>query len=233
MGVVTTVPEFRRMGLATSLLTSLQYLAEDMGAAFIYLQGIPEFYNRLGYQGFASKSKFIFNVGQFKKRQGKLREMTTADIKNISEIFESYTVATSGGCDRSKADWSDLIGSLSSTFLFYKPQVILDIDNSIIGYFCSSPNDIGIIREFVSTDNPDLALKALSIVAEYFAGRGYQQFEIFSPDEGPISALAREILGADFIRYLRPRSSNMVKFFLKPEYLENLRYAFIYQGDNL
>jgi hypothetical protein len=126
-------------------------------------------------------------------------------------------------------DWQDLAGPLSDSFLFYSPRVIIDERSETIGYYCSSPESAATIREFVSLPCPDMGLSAMSIVASELPSTQEETLEIFAPVIGPIAKLAEKKIEADYIRFYRPRSSNMIKWLKTSVDLEFLENSFILQ----
>lgn len=233
IGLVTTFPHFRNKGLASLLLNHIEEYSCNSGMSFLYLQGIPEFYSRLGFSGFAPKCKFIFEKQLLNGNPGNLRPATLADIDLVSELYRNYQASCGGFICRDKQQWADLLGALNSTFLFYQPMLICDAIDTPIAYFCSSPDNPAIIREFVPAMNGHGINDALVTIASLPQFHDRTEIEIFSPFKGPILDYAASTSGADFAAYLRPRASNMIKWLVATPKNELTDYAFIFQGDNL
>jgi hypothetical protein len=234
IGVVTTVEGWRKKGLASILMEEIIGLCREMNATCIYLQGIPNFYLRFGFSGFASKSKFIFSTDDFPCRDPcSVRSMKIHDLEVVSSLYNQYSSTIGGLCRRSPSDWIDLLTNLSSTFLFFDPQVIEDRNGTILGYFCTSPESHYSIREFVTSVDPRLAYLSLCSVASLQKMHGQRGFEIFAPDVGPVAEVANFTSGADFMRLVRPNGSNMIKILDNSIKLDEPQHYFIFQGDNL
>lgn len=233
IGVVTTVPSLRNRGYAKSLIEELEKLGELKQIDFLYLAGIPGFYFKYGFKGFAPKSKLVFNRSDLPLRKGSISSLTKEHLKTISQMYAAHAKETSAYSSRTDSDWQDLLGPLSSTFLFNNPSVILDHSNNPIAYFCATPNNPRAIREFITLPNPDSAITALSLIAHSAEYSDHERLEIFTPAKGPIWDAAANNIGADFLCFLRPQASNMIKWISSKKAPDDFHSAFIFQGDNL
>jgi GNAT superfamily N-acetyltransferase len=234
IGLVTTLPEYRGLGLATRLIHSIEGICRGNGGTFAYLQGIPGFYSRIGYHGIAPKSKFIFTTRSFKKNnEYYIRQASLEDAELLTNLYEEYAGTLGVGVQRSESDWEDLLGPLSRTFLFHRPSIVLSPDGVPAGYFCTSPDNNLVIREFVTGKNIEDATICLNAVSDLYKKEKLEKFEIFSPDSGPVANACSKILGGDFIRYLRPDSSNLIKSLVASPSNSEFIIPFIFQGDNL
>lgn len=235
VGLVTTNLHFRRKGLAQKLLNNLTNLSLKQNYSFVYLQGIPEFYSKFGFIGFSPKSKVVLDAENFKKYNCTIRPLSKIDYSSVKSIFESYALSIGVRVHRTDREWADLFGPLSETFLFYHPMIILDQNGEIIGYFCTTPGNPMVIREVVLQPRTESTLAALGTLAEYVKTQGQRFFEIFTPARGVLFDLCVNNIGADFICFYRPRSSNMVKFssFELVREWSIFNRSFILQGDNL
>ena len=61
IGLVTTKSKYKNQGFATKLLRKIFSYAKSKKVDYCYLQGLPNFYNKLGFKAFATKRKFIIN----------------------------------------------------------------------------------------------------------------------------------------------------------------------------
>jgi hypothetical protein len=233
IGLFTIIHPFRGNRLGEALLQAIEKHAKSTDVDFIYLQGIPNYYNRMGYSGFAPKSKFVFKRSSLAVSQGNTRSLLPCDMASLIKISEIYKNHIGSFARRSMLDWQDLVGPLSESFMFFNPRVIINERTETIGYYCSSPENPGKIREFVSLPCSDMALSAMSIIASELPCTQEDSLEIFAPIIGPIANLAERKIDADFIRFYRPRSSNMIKWLNSSDRLGCLENSFILQGDNL
>ncbi len=233
IGIVTTVPGHRNRGHAKSLIEGLEKLGKLKQMDFLFLAGIPGFYSKYGFKGFAPKSKLVFNRSDLPLGKGSIAPLTKNHLVTISQMYAAYAKETSAYSSRTDSDWQDLLGPLSSTFLFNNPSIILDHSNNAIAYFCATPSNSRAIREFITLPNPDSAITALSLIAHSAEYSDQERFEIFTPAKGPIWEAAANSIGADFLCFLRPQASNMIKWISSKKIPNDFHSAFIFQGDNL
>lgn len=233
IGLVTTLPEYRRQGLASLLLKCLEDHARSLNCDYLYLAGIPNFYHRLGFTGFAPKSKFLFPTSKLPLAGGRIIEAAPNHLSFIASLYDKCRDASNGLSTRSSDLWSDLLGPLSSTFLFFRPRLILNKDDDVIAYFCTSPGDPSLIREFIPSLEPGSVETALGVIAKVPDFSAAATIEVFAPFRGPVLLEAYRNLEADFCCFLRPRSSNMVKWLSGSALCYANPSIFIYQGDNL
>jgi len=233
IGLFTVIPPFRGNRLGETLLQAMERHARSIDVDFVYLQGIPNYYNRMGYSGFAPKSKFVFKRSSLAGSQGYTRPLRPSDMVPLIKISEIYRNEIGSFAKRSMLDWQDLVGPFSESFMFYHPRAIINERSETIGYYCSSPESSAKIREFVSLPCSDMALSAMSIVASELPCTQEESLEIFAPIIGPVASLAERKIDADFIRFYRPTSSNMIKWLKSSDHLRCIEHSFILQGDNL
>jgi len=233
IGLVTTDPRHRNSGYARSLIKGIENHARLNQVDFLYLAGIPGFYDKYGYIGFAPKSKFIFSSADLPKRNGRIVDATIYHLPVIQSLYNDYSSTIESFSYRKYSDWQDLFGPLSSTFLFYCPKLVLDQADKPIAYFCSTPNDVKAIREFIPALDSDSVTTALSLIANSPEYAHRDSIEIFAPAKGPIWNIANDRLGADFQCFIRPRSSNMLKWLSSSESRALFSCNFLLQGDLL
>ena len=233
IGLVTTIKKFRGQGHAARLMSEIEKDAKKHDVDFLYLQGIEQFYAKMGYVGFASKSKIIFKRKNFEESSPLVRKLQLRDTNRIKNLFQNYVRSDKGYVRRSGAMWRDLIGPLAQTFLFYNPHVICDSKKTIIGYFCCSPEDKSVIREFACKPSLEAVKKCLTAICHQKQIKKQEHFEIFAPFHGVVAEFASVRTGADFVSFIRPRSSNMIKILNPKIKFENIQKTFVFQGDNI
>lgn len=233
IGIVTTAPDHRCRGFARQLIFAIEELAKQKKIDFIYLAGIPGFYDKYGFRGFAPKSKIVFKKSDLPKSSGTIAHLKVEDWEKISRMHAAYSETVSSKSIRSTHEWNDLLGPLSSTFVFNQPRLVLDENSSPIAYYCSTPGDASLIREFVPLIDSISALKALAIIANSVDQSHQEKVEIFSPASGPVWETAANSIGADFLCFLRPRSSNMIKWVSTTKPPNDIYWSFMLQGDIL
>jgi len=233
IGVVTTAPTHRNRGYAKELISGIERLAHLINVDFVYLAGIPGFYANYGFKGFAPKSKLIFNKTDLPKGAGTIEPLSVGHLKAISQMNSVYSKSISAFLCRTNRDWDDLLGPLSSTFLFSQPKVVLDDSCRPIAYFCNTPSNPSMIREFVSLQDSVSVISALAAIANSVEYYDQEKLEIFAPAKGPVWEAAASSLGADFLCFLRPKASNMIKWLSTTKLLNDFHCDFILQGDML
>lgn len=233
LGIVTTVPTRRNSGHATSLLSGIEEYAKLKNIDFLYLAGIPGFYDRYGFRGFAPKSKLIFNRSNLPKRTGTIVTATEEHLDDMQTMYNDYTAAISSYTCRKTCEWRDLLGPLATTFLFNRPRIVLDGTNSPIAYYCSTPDDARTIREFVPNLDSNSVSTALALIADFAGYSQNENIEIFAPARGGVWNTAASSLGGDFLCFLRPRASNMIKWLNSSESCSEFDFSFLLQGDIL
>ena len=233
IGVLTTSPAYRNRGYAKKLILAITNLALHKEIDFLYLAGIPDFYDKFGFKGFAPKSKLVFKMSDLPSGEGTIESLTLGHLKAISEMHSAYSDSISAFLCRTNWQWEDLLGPLSSTFLFSHPKVILNNVGDPIAYFCSTPGDANVIREFVPIQDPQSVINALAIIANSEEHDDHEKLEIFAPAKGPVWDSAANSLGADFLCFLRPKASNMINWLSATKRANDFHCDFILQGDFL
>jgi GNAT superfamily N-acetyltransferase len=233
LGLITTVEAHQGSGFAKRLVYEIAEFALEKDIDFLYLQGIPNFYSKFGFHGFAPKRKFVFDPSVFKYKNCKVFLLSTLYHDRVKQVYKDYSRSIGSYIERSEEEWRDLFYCLSSTFLFYQPRVITLADGRFIGYFCISPTDPTQVREFAFIPSEENAFYACSAVANFVRERGASRLEIFSPANGSIYSLCFNKIDSDFICYFRSSSSNMIKWLSGPKSPKPFEDTFIFQGDNL
>ena len=233
IGLVTTLEKFRGKGFATELIEKISILASECKVSFVYLQGIPYFYSKLGFQTFAPKSRFVFDPERLRETGCQIVKLSEHRLSDVARLNLSYSDSIRSLVKRSEEDWLDLFRSIANTFLFFRPRGILCPEGKLVGYFCTSPNNPRELREFVVSQDRCSALIALTAAASYLRSLNGSKLEIFSPNLGPLLDLSRSTIEADFICHYRPFSSNLYRVICSDFPESELRNSFVLQGDNL
>jgi GNAT superfamily N-acetyltransferase len=233
LGLISTVGEYRGKGYARKLMDFMADLATEKRVDFLYLQGIRDFYNQFNFRGFAPKRKFIFDLNLFSGRSFSLEQVTVKHYGQIKKIYETYASAFGCFVSRSEEQWADFFGSLSSTFLFHKPIVILNGKSRCVGYFCTSPTDPTQIKEVAFEPDQENALLVLTALSKYTKNLGSSNLEIYAPAHGSLYEMCLNGIESEFVCYFRPSSSNMIRQLCERKLPQPLLESFIFQGDNL
>lgn len=235
IGLVTTLPAYRKRGYASRLINSLnEFVADHRGASFTYLQGIDSFYTQLGYVGFAPKRKYTIDFSHLPNSSVAVRLAADKDVALLKSLYDDYSRSLGSYTIRDDFLWSNLVGQLSSTFLFYSPRIVEDPSGKPFGYFCTSPDCPTTLREFVPSlrrHSVDYLLSGISLTEPFSRS---PMIEIFAPFHGPVLECTSTRIKADFSCFLRPSSSNMYKWLSnsRPPRFDT-HSLFIFQADNL
>jgi predicted acetyltransferase len=232
VGLVTVKSNVRGRGLGLRLLEAIVDHATEARVDFLYLQAIPDFYVKFGFEAFSPKSKFVFEVSEIPTFRGSIIKVTEDHLSLVANLYSSFSTYIGLSSTRSENQWKDLVGPLSNSFMFYKPSIVIDEKGDVAGYFCMSPCEEGLVREFVPALTEGAARILLSGIGSLTGVHSGCKLEIFSPAAGPILELLGEIK-ADFHRFYRPKAGNMLKSISEFNVLSLLRDSFIFQGDNL
>ena len=109
--------------------------------------------------------------------------------------------------------------------------MIIDEEDNPILYFCTTPNENNIIREFITCENHKKLEQSISLIFNDLRFKDIDKLEIFSPRHDALLELAKK-KGADFIEFIRPNSSNMIKILNNNLESEKFNETFLLQGDN-
>jgi len=148
-------------------------------------------------------------------------------------MHADYSSINSSCLIRSFYEWEDLLGPLSTTFLFNQPKLVLNNDGFPIAYFCNTPGKASMIREFVPLQDSESVINALATIADSVEYSDQEQIEIFAPANGPVWEAAATSIGADFLCFLRPKASNMIKWLSATKLADDFQCNFLLQGDIL
>ena len=233
LGLFTTAKAYRGQGFSRKLIENITKEAIKSKVDFFYLQGIPGFYSKFGFSGFAPKCKFTFKISSFIKSDSRIAPLNRGYQEQVKQLYTDYSHSVGNYVIRSNENWRDFFFSLSSTFLFYRPSVILDHSNRVIAYFCVSPTNPAQIKEVVFHPNHEKVLFSCSALATYVSKLGASHLEIYAPARGPLNELCLKSIEADFVCLFRPSSSNMIKQVSRLTIPQPVRESFIFQGDNL
>lgn len=233
VGLVTTLNDFRGNGFGTELIERFAAHSRNLGLDFIYLVGIPDFYNRLGFKSAGPQCKFIFEVPLANLEQPRIRQACATLVPSIRSLYESFSLTVGSSFVRSDSDWSDLVGPLSKSFLFYDPHVVLNSSNEPAGYFCYLPGVQCEFREVTMGSSLQDTLVTINALMWLARADGRDKVEVFSSYSGPLRVLSTCYYSSQFIASFSPNRGPLVLGLSNRFCLSRYQESFVLQGDNL
>jgi len=148
VGAVAVARSQQGRGIGKTILAGLDALAKALSIDVIYLQGIPNFYEKFGYIPFLPRTKIQIASKSIRKSSLKIniRTATHADKQELAQIYESMTTDVQGAAKRTEADWGWLLGPASRSKYFYSPKIV-EVENEVVGYFCQDRKTLTRVRE--------------------------------------------------------------------------------------
>ena len=142
VGAVSTLDEYRKLGLMSHIMNELLDFAKKDGYDFLYLGGDRIRYNHFGFENAVQ----ILDVVMSKKVKNKydlrgieIKPLNEDDEENIKKCFDIYNKSTYR-VERTLENFYKTLKSWKySPYLTYK-------NDELIGYFCFLNNEIGEIK---------------------------------------------------------------------------------------
>jgi len=215
VGSVAVQPESRGKGLGRLLIRGLVELAQVQRCAGLYLQGIPNFYSRLGFYPYMARSEISIASSSFEQPSRTMtRPMLTSDLETVSSLFERQARNNVLTAIRTLEDWSWLVNHATSSYFFYQPRVITQSD-AVVGYFTSDPDNPCRIREFVTSGEPEVVLDALSAIATHCRKESSDPIRVMTPRNSLACQVLHEHLTGDFIEHVQ-RNGGQLMYLVDP-----------------
>jgi len=200
VGPVGTHDHYRNRGYAAATMNDASRYMKEHGILVAYLQGIPDFYNRFGYYPYMAPGTVRFKRDNAKKesRPGRLRAMTRKDLPAVRKLYDEATSGRTCTAARDAKVWDWLMGPGRRTWLFRRPQVILDGRGRLCGYVTVHWKDEPTFAEIiVRPDEPSLRA-VLGALVRY--GRQHEKKELSLPVpwDDALAVFLRHFVSADF-----------------------------------
>lgn len=111
IGVVATLPEYRRQRLAAGLLQKALAVMRERGEIFSMLGPFSyEFYRKFGWELAFHYREYVFSVEDFAgfgKGAGRFRPLTMADLPQVKAVYEQYVCGYNGAVKRNDRQWRE------------------------------------------------------------------------------------------------------------------------------
>jgi predicted acetyltransferase len=125
VAVVATLPEHRRAGAASHLMTDVLAAMQEEGVATSALYAFREpFYRKFGYATCGWRWQIKCPAHRLPKIEGELpvRQVAAEDSPSLDPVYTSFVRARSGSFLRSESDWKDRLGKRPpSIYAFGEP----------------------------------------------------------------------------------------------------------------
>ena len=125
VAVVATLPEHRRTGAASRLMTDVLGTMRDEGLAISALYAFREpFYRKFGYATCGWRWQIKCPAHRLPRIDGGLpvRQVSAKDSPSLDPVYTSFARARSGSFMRTEADWKDRLGKRPpSIYAFGEP----------------------------------------------------------------------------------------------------------------
>lgn len=199
VGPVGTHDKYRKHGYAAAAMEDASQYMRKSGYLLAYLQGIREFYYRFGYYPFMAPStaKFARADAQKQAAAGRLRYMTRKDLPAVRRIYDRATAARTMSAVRDRRTWDWLLGPGGDTWMFYKPQLMLDGQGRICGYLTTHPR-YDMIAETVVAPEESACQAALGALCREARRREMKDITIRVPWDDAFGLFLRQYVGAEF-----------------------------------
>ncbi|MDG2243334.1 MAG: GNAT family N-acetyltransferase [Rhodospirillaceae bacterium] len=190
IGPVAVKPDAQGKGVGKFLMNSVIEHLSSKNFEFIYIQGIPHYYQSFGFTKYVDKIKRVVVVAKSdQKNAGTSVERNCSDAEVYRSLYESYTRGVCFAAARSIEDWLWLINDASNTYYFYEPRVIRDKNGIAVCYFCDDPYVPESPREIVFRNDEVSIEAALSALGSYYAEKGHDTFELKIPDNSVVASI--------------------------------------------
>lgn len=211
IGPVAVSPDVQQSGIGSFLMTeTLEYL-EKTGVEVVYIQGIPDYYQRFGFIKYLDKSKRIISTeGNQLAEADSLRIVeNTTNRRAYRDLFDQYRSNVNFSSARNEHDWRWLLGPATQTYYFYRPKLIQSIDGQNLAYFCDDPDVDNSPRELVFEEEDSPVERTLEALKAHYRERGCQTFELKAPESARIVAFV-DAIGCQKITYVNPRGGDLM-----------------------
>ncbi len=190
IGPVAVSPNAQGKGVGKHLMTSVMAHLSASEIEFVYIQGIPNYYQSFGFRKYIDKIKRIIPTSDVTP------DSATVSIDNackepavFKELFDSYANTVNFSADRSLEEWQWLLDHASKSYYFFEPKVIRDQSGLALGYFCEDPYISDSPREVIFRNDKESIASALSALKKYYADKGCDTFDLKIPDNTVVANL--------------------------------------------
>lgn len=211
IGPVAVSPQNQRSGIGSFLMSETIQHLKHTGVEIVYIQGIPDYYQRFDFIKYLDKSKRVISTDQDDSTGPHDLHIAENNVDNriYRDLYELYTEEVDFSAKRTEADWTWLLGPATQTYYFYQPKLIQTDDGRSVGYFCDDSEIDNSPRELVCVGNKELVARTLEALKSYYSSKGCDSFELKAPESSQIVALADE-MGCQKVTYVNPRGGDLM-----------------------
>jgi len=200
MGIVGTLPDYRRRGLVRALDRRFKSLLNEGGFHLSHIQGIPYFYRQLGYEyALPLEGGWHLRLDQVPDKAVALagrscfRRATPDDVPALARLYDEAAHHLDISAPRDERTWRFLLEHEPLTAHASETWLLLDQDGKPCGYWRVARFGFGegLIVDEASWLSLDAAKAVLGKVKAQ-AGEGGKPFiRLSAPDGNPLVAVGR------------------------------------------
>lgn len=200
MGIVGTLPDYRRRGLVRALDRRFKRLLDDGGFHLSHIQGIPYFYRQLGYEyalplegGWHLRLDQVPDEAAALAGRSAFRRATPDDVPALVRLYDEAARHLDISAQRDERAWRFLLEHEPHTATASETWLLLDQGGGPRGYWRAARFGFGdgLIVDEASWLPLDAAKAVLGKVKAQAAERGKPFIRLSAPDTNPLVAVGR------------------------------------------
>ena len=209
MGIVATLPEYRRRGLIRALAARHEELLHDGGYDLSHIQGIPYFYRQFGYE-YAMPLEGGWRVelhtipdAPADAAPPSFRQATVDDLPALARMYDTAAGDLAIHAVRDADEWRYLLGPSTQTEMLAETWMVLDATNAPLAYLRLPRHGFGegLIVNETSRMDADTAMAVLRQLKAWSTDRGKPYVRLSLPAAGTLVETARYLGAHDLGHY--------------------------------
>lgn len=198
MGIVATLPDYRRQGLIRALNERFTELLNEGGYHLSHIQGIPYYYRQFDYEyilplegGWGLQHHNIPEKPIV--TQWEIVKASSADIPQLSRLYEQSMSRLDIASLRDEAIWRYLLEEEDSLSGGQETFLVQDENKVIQCYFRVAKEGFGegLIVDEASNMSPDMMIQVLQWLKKLAIERGKPSIRLAMSDDAPLVKFAR------------------------------------------
>ncbi len=224
VGPVGTHDAYRKRGYGAATMHDASRYMQENGYLVAYLQGIPNYYYRFGYYPYMAPGHVRIGRDDAKReaRPGTLRAMTKVDVPAVRRLYDRAAAGRICAAARDKDVWDWLMGPGRRTWLFRKPQVILDGRRRLCGYVTAGRETEPGRGEIVVRPDEASCRAALGALARDARRRERKEIVLSMPWDDAMAVFIRQHVGGEFRMWSNPTGGALLKVVDFPGLIQRL-----------
>lgn len=200
MGIVATLPDYRRQGLIRALNERFTELLNEGGYHLSHIQGIPYYYRQFDYEyilplegGWGLQHHNIPEPPADSVSHWQIVKASSVDIPHLSRLYEQAMSRLDIVSLRDEAIWTYLLEEEDSLSGGQETFLVQDENKVIQGYFRVAKEGFGdgLIVDEASDMLPDMMLKVLQWLKKLAIERGKPSIRLAMSDHAPLVKFAK------------------------------------------